>query len=232
MLLQQWILVTNMKLNDDDLKKIRESVNSAEKTTSGEIATAIIKESSDYAFYELGFSLIVGALYFICIMLFSGSVESWFKSLFWEYQSTYFSIFTGFSIFAVIGITYVLSNIPAVDRLIIPKKIQNKKVQNRAVRHFIESETCYTQDRTGILIFISIMERKVILLADKGINEKIPQDKWDKIVSDLVIGIKDNNIVGSITDSVKTCGDILTKEFPIKQGDINELSDDIQVLKE
>ncbi len=221
-----------MKLSDDDLKKISESVNSAEKTTSGEIATAIIKESSDYAFYELAFSLIIGGLYFIGLMLFSGSAQSWLKSLFWDYNPIYFSIFTGFSIFTVIGITYVLSNIPAIDRLIIPKKVMQKKVHNRAVRHFIESGTCYTQDRTGILIFISQMERKVILLADRGINEKIPQDKWDKIVSDLVDGIKDNNIVNSITTSVKTCGEILTTQFPIKEGDINELSDDIQVLKE
>lgn len=232
MWLQQWILVADMKLSDEELKRISESVNSAEKTTSGEIATAIIKESSDYAFYELAFSLIIGGLYFIGIMLFSGSVESWLKSLFWDYNPIYLSIFTGFSIFIVIGISYVLSNIPVIDRFIIPKKVMQKKVHNRAVRHFIESGTCYTQDRTGILIFISQMERKVVLLADKGINERIPQSRWDKIVSDLVDGIKRENIVDSITNSVKACGEILRVEFPIKEGDINELSDDIQVLKE
>ncbi|QEN03697.1 TPM domain-containing protein [Thiospirochaeta perfilievii] len=221
-----------MKLSEDDLKSIKNSVTQAEKGTSGEISTAIIEESSDYAFYELAFSIVVGAIYFVMFLLFSSRVEAWFSRFFWDYKNIYFTIFTGFSIFFVIGITYIISNIPAVDRLIIPKSVITKSVYNRALRHFIESETCYTKDRTGVLIFISIMERRVILLADKGINEKIDQSRWSGIVDSLISGIKVKSYTSSITGAVKDIGDILSKEFPIKSDDINELSDDIQVLKE
>lgn len=221
-----------MKLSQNDLDRINKAVKDAESTTSGEIATAIIKESSDYAFYELAFSVVVGALYFVGIIFGSTGIEQWLKSMFWNYNPIYLLMFTGFSLFGVIGITYLITNIPAIDRLIIPKKIMNIKVNNRAVRHFIESGTCYTKDRTGILIFISKMERKVVLLADKGINDKISQDKWDDIVKNIVQGIKDDKVVDSISKGIKDCGIILTKEFPIEKDDVNELSDDIQVLEE
>ncbi len=221
-----------MKLSDKDLEKINNSVKEAEKSTSGEITTAMIKESSDYAYYELAFSVLVGGIYFVIILLLSSNIEQWFKSLFWNYNPSYLLIFTGFSLFSIIGLTYLITNIPAIDRLIIPKKVMEQKVHNRAVRHFIEAGTCYTKDRTGILIFISEMERKVLLLADKGINDKIGQESWDSIVTDIVKGIKDDNVVDAISTSIKRCGEILSKEFPIAEDDKNELSDDIQILKE
>ncbi|MGL1893572.1 MAG: TPM domain-containing protein [Spirochaetaceae bacterium] len=220
-----------MKFTEKELEGINNAVKKAESTTSGEIATAIIKESSDYAFYELAFSVLVGAIYFIVIVLGSTGVESWLKSMFWNYDPAYLLMFTGLSLFLVIGITYVITNIPVVDRLIIPKKVIETKVYNRAIRHFLESGTCYTKDRTGILIFISEMERKVILLADKGINDKIHQESWDGIVKGITTGIKNKNINKSIIQAVDECGKILTKEFPIEPDDINELSDDIQVLE-
>lgn len=221
-----------MKLTKDDTDRISTAVKIAEGKTSGEIATAIIKESSDYAFYELGFSLIMGAVYFLLITIFSGSITESLSSMFWNYDSSYLLIFTGFSLFAVIGITYLLSNIPVIDRLIIPKKVMEKRVYNRALRHFIESGTCYTKDRTGILIFISELEKKVVLLADKGISDKIPQERWDGIVAEIILGIKGNMVVDSVVSAIIECGNILVDKFPIEEDDENELSDEIQVLKE
>ncbi len=221
-----------MKFSQEDLKRINSSVKIAESKTSGEIATAIIKESSDYAFYELGFALIVGGIYFLIITIFSSSISSFIQSLFWDYHTEYLLIFTGSSLFLVVGLAYLVANIPAIDRLIIPKSVIEKRTYARALTHFIESETCYTKDRTGILIFISELERKVILIADKGISQKIPQVRWDGIVEEIILGIKENMIVDAISSAVIECGNILTEHFPIAIDDENELSDDIQILQE
>ncbi|MBN2618931.1 MAG: TPM domain-containing protein [Spirochaetales bacterium] len=221
-----------MKFTEEDFKRINNAVKIAESKTSGEIATAIIKESSDYAFYELFFSLIVGGIYFIVLTIFSGRIEGFISSLFWGTTGFHFMIFTGVSLFLVIGLSYLIANLPGVDRLIIPKKIMEQRVNNRALRYFIESGTCYTKDRTGVLIFISELERKVILLADKGINDKIPQERWDGIVAEIILGIKGKMVVDSIVSAVIECGNILTDHFPIQSDDVNELSDDIRILKE
>jgi len=219
------------KLSDSDIKKISFAVKNAESKTSGEIATAIIKESYDYAIYELMFAVICGLIYFVIMMFFVGSIEQYLEGRFWDYTVHYLVMFYGFSTFIIITIFYFIANISSIDRLIVPNKIRNAKVKERATRYFMESGVYNTKDRTGILIFISIMERRVELLADSGINEKIPKQKWQKIVDNIIKGIKKRDITYHLTDSINECGELLKSHFPIQTDDKNELSDDIEILE-
>ena len=215
----------------DDLKKISSAVKEAESKTSGEIATAIIKESYNYAVYELLFAVIIGFIYFVVMMFFVGNIENQLQSLFWDYHIGHLLIFYGFSTFLVIALFYFLGNISTIDRLIVSKKIRQQKVKERALRHFMESGVYNTKDRTGILIFISILEKRVELLADSGINEKIPPEKWQSIVDNIIKGIKKKNVTSHLIKSINKCGELLTQHFPIQPDDINELPDEIDILE-
>jgi putative membrane protein len=95
----------------------------------------------------------------------------------------------------------------------------------------MESGVYDTRDRTGILIFISALEHRVELLADKGINEKIPGEKWDSIVHHIVNGIKSGALVKHLTESISRCGELLAEHYPIQPDDVNELKDDMAVLE-
>lgn len=223
--------MSKINLKQDDLKKISSAVKEAESKTSGEIATAIIKESYNYAIYELLFAVIVGFIYFVVMMFFVGSIESWLQSLFWDYHIGHLLIFYGFSTFLIIAIFYFLGNISTIDRLIVSKKNMQQKVKERALRHFMESGVYNTKDRTGILIFISILEKRVELLADSGINEKIPPEKWQSIVDNIIEGIKKKNVTSHLIESINECGELLAQHFPIQPDDINELSDEIDILE-
>ena len=220
-----------INLKQDDLKKISSAVKEAESKTSGEIATAIIKESYNYAVYELLFAVIIGFIYFVVMMFFVGNIESRLQSLFWDCHIGHLLIFYGFSTFLVIALFYFLGNISTIDRLIVSKKIRQQKVKERALRHFMESGVYNTKDRTGILIFISILEKRVELLADSGINEKILPEKWQSIVDNIIQGIKKKNVTSHLIESINECGELLTKHFPIQPDDINELSDEIDILE-
>ena len=220
-----------LKFSKEDLKQINKAVQKAESKTSGEIATAFIKESYDYAIYELIFAVICGFLYFVIMMFFVYEVEIFIKQMFWDYSNNYLLLFYGFSTFLVISIFYFIANISMIDRLIVSKKIMKQKVKERAVRHFMESGVYNTRDRTGILIFISFLERRIELIADKGINEKIPQEKWNSIVENIIQGIKSDKVIEKLKESILECGELLEKHFPIKPDDTNELSDDVTILE-
>ena len=220
-----------MKLSKEDREKISAAVAEAESKTSGEIGTAIIAESYDYAIYELFFSVVVGFVYFLVLLFFHSSLENWLSSKFWDYNNVYLTAFYGFSTFLVITITYLFSNIPAIDRLICSKKVMQRKVHERALRHFVESGIYNTVHRTGILIFISVLEQRVELLADSGINELIPQEKWNDIVQKIVDGIKAKTATENLVEAIKICGDLLAENFPIQADDENELSNEIEVLE-
>jgi len=218
-------------LNKEDVKNIGKAVEIAEKNTSGEIATAFINESNDYAKYELFFAFIAGFIYFAVLLMFSGKIESLIQNLFWNYSSNYLVSFYGFSTFIVISIFYFIANISHIDRLIVSKKVMEKKVKKRAIRHFMESGVYKTRDRTGILIFISFLERRIELIADSGINEKIDQSKWNDIVTHIIDGIKDKKLANNLIEAIDECGKLLSKYFPIKEDDENELANEINILE-
>ncbi|HPR17302.1 MAG TPA: TPM domain-containing protein [Candidatus Cloacimonadota bacterium] len=223
--------MAKFKLNEADKKKISAAVRQAESTTSGEIVTAFVKESNDYAVYELTFSVIVSFIYFVVMLFFLRPIAVWLPSFFWDYSASYLVAFYGFSTFVVGTLVYFLANYAPIDRLIVPAKIQQKKVHERTLLHFMESGISYTRDRTGILIFISLLERRVELLADSGINEKIEPKEWQNIVDHVIKGIKTGSFTENLVVAVSDCGKLLSEHFPIQKDDTNELSNEIEELK-
>ncbi len=220
-----------IKFSKEDNEKIKKAVVQSEKNTSGEIATAITKESYDYAVYELVFAIICGFIYFFIMLFFVGAVETKLQSMFWDYSVHYLLIFYGFSTFVIITIFYFLANVAAIDRLIVPRKVMIKKVNERAVRHFMDSGVYKTKDRTGILIFISLLERRVELLADTGISAKIPEENWENIVEGIISGIRKGKIIENLSKAILECGKMLSEHFPIGPDDANELEDNIEILE-
>jgi len=223
--------MAKIRFSDADNMSISKAIGQAESKTSGEIAVAVINESYDYAIYETVFAIFGGLLYFIIMMFFVNDIQLKLQSMFWDYTVNYLLIFYGFSTFVFIAILYFLANISALDRLIVPRRIMNKKVKERALRHFMESGVYNTRDRTGILIFISLLEHRVELLADAGIAEKISREKWNDIVNDIILGIRSGQLTEHLNIAIEECGKLLKEFFPIKEDDTNELPDTVDILE-
>ena len=123
-------------------------------------------------------------------------------------------------------------NVPAIDRIIIPNRIKKAAVTNRAMRHFAESGVYETSEHSGILIFVSYMERQVRIIADTGIAKKIPQDLWNIIADDLAQGIKNGKTKEGFISAVEKCSELLAENFPAKDENPNELCDGLVILQD
>ncbi|MDC7127114.1 MAG: TPM domain-containing protein [Spirochaetales bacterium] len=224
--------MNKFKFTENEIQKINKAAAEVEAVSSGEVLTAVIKESSNYAFAELLFSVFGGFIYYLIAMVFYNNLYIFVNSLFWTPQPWHTTAFLGASTIVVIGIFYVISNIPGFDRLIVPKSVMAKYVHRRALVHFMESGAANTRDRTGILFFISLRERRVEIIADEGINSKVKPEDWKEILADLLSSIKGNQTAEGIEKAVKDCGLILEKHFPVKDDDTNELPDGIVFLED
>ncbi len=215
---------------DENLKKIQNAVVTAEKNTDGEIALAITPSCSTYGFWELLFAVCMGFITFACLIPFSSKIKTFIDSIYWDMNDYHFSFWLLLIVFVSILIFYLLANIPFFDRLITPKRVRNRAVYNKAIKTFVHSGVYKTKSNTGILLFFSIFERKIQIIADSGIASKIPQETWRNLANSLAEGFKSKNPTDTIVKAIEKCGQILAKEFPAQKENPNELPDGLVIL--
>ncbi|KXK06447.1 MAG: hypothetical protein UZ04_CHB001000450 [Chlorobi bacterium OLB4] len=98
-----------------------------------------------------------------------------------------------------------------------------------AVSEFFNLGMQNTKDRTGILIFILFDERKYEIIADEGIYEKIPEEKWRYVKEIIVNNFRNGNYCDGIIDVINEMGNMLIKEFPADGVNPDELSNEVVV---
>jgi uncharacterized membrane protein len=86
-----------------------------------------------------------------------------------------------------------------------------------------------TKDRTGILIFLLLDERKFFILADEGIHSKVEEATWAKIAEQISSHFVKKNFHQGIIHGVQAVGIVLSQFFPRKEDDTNELTNDVHV---
>jgi putative membrane protein len=102
----------------------------------------------------------------------------------------------------------------------------------RAADAFISEEVFKTRDRTGILIFLSLEEHKVLVVGDRGIDAKVDRSEWEDVVARIVRGINIGHPADGLVDAIAQCGVLLEKHgFQRRQDDTNELPNRLRVGK-
>ena len=224
-------LIKRLKLSDSSMQEITTAIQDAEKKTTGEIAVAVTAESAHYAYWELLAANILAAVVVMILLPLSDKILHFYKLFYWYNEPGWvLSAFITISCFASVAIGFYLANIPAIDRLIIPGSVKRKSVTHRAFRYFTESGIYDTAEHSGILIFVSYMERQVRIIADRGIAEKIHQDLWNLIADELAESLKKGNSKDAFINAIQKCGELLAENYPAKEENPNEFPDGLVIL--
>jgi len=86
-----------------------------------------------------------------------------------------------------------------------------------------------TKDRTGILIFLLLEDKKFFILADEGIHTKVKDGIWDTIANEMSSHFSQKKFQRGIIYGVQSVGTELAKYFPRKYDDTDELPNDVRV---
>jgi putative membrane protein len=193
---------------DAEQDRIQQAVLAAEAKTAGEIVPMIVTSSARYTEVEL-IGVVTG--------LFLGVIAEWFWSDPWG--SEYLNLWP--IVGALVG--FLIGKIPLVKRLATPKSRQVEAVHRLALASFSEHGLHYTREHTGILILVSLLEHRVEVLADRGINAKVEPDTWQEIAGILTMGLKSGKAADAFCKAIDRCGEILATHFPRAEDDKNEL---------
>lgn len=197
-------------LTDAEKENIRNAVKEVEKITSGEIVPMVVSASYSYPLSNFIGAFSIGMIIALITVLILKNDHLWL------FLSVYMA---GFIIIHEL-IKYILP----LKKLFISDKEIKAEVEEAAVNAFYKNDLYKTRDKTGVLIYISVFERKVWVLADKGINSKVDAETWSEIVSIIVSGIKEKKQGEAIVKAIGRTGQILSKHFPCKKDDTNELT--------
>ena len=98
---------------------------------------------------------------------------------------------------------------------------------DRALAVFQELKMDETELKNGVLIYLAIKDRTFVICGDQGINDVVPNDFWDCTRDIMVTQFKAGNFKQGLIDGILRAGEQLKQYFPWKEGDTNELSNEI-----
>lgn len=108
-----------------------------------------------------------------------------------------------------------------------PLLSRNKEISKLAEEEFYKLNMNATRDKTGILLFLILRDRKFYILADEGINKKVSQDTWDVVRNEIQNEFRQGHFAQGLILGIEKVGIILSEHFPVKKDDTNELSNKI-----
>ncbi|QCK15111.1 TPM domain-containing protein [Mangrovivirga cuniculi] len=209
------------KFNKEQEEKILKAIRDLENNTSGEFVPYISKKSDDYDegtwFLATVLALVIFAFTAVASYLWLIPTQITFFEL-----GLYSLILMGF------GILLAKFSIP-VRLLFVSLDKKYERVVSAAETAFLEEEIFNTDHRTGILLYISVAEKQVLIMGDSGINSQVKFEDWKEIVEIVVEGIKKKDLANSMVKAIQRSENLLKEhKFPASQSPENEISDRIR----
>lgn len=207
--------------SETDQKRIADAVREAEKKTSGEIVPYVVGQSDSYPDAWLRAGSFAGFLVLFIFAVINLGTDWWLPVGIAEVAAI---TVIAFGIGAL-----ATAFIPIVRRAFIPDSLEQQRVDERAAMAFLEEEVFSTRERTGILIFLSLFERRVRILGDSGINKLVQQEEWDGIVRLIIDAIRGGKAADGLLDAIRKCGALLERSgVEIRPDDTNELDNRVR----
>jgi putative membrane protein len=205
-------------LTPAERERVTRCVREVEKGSSGEIVPLVRSSSYHYPAATLFGALVASVLIAAAATAADAVFKPWGSlSLLdlWVFPAVFAASFL---------VAYqLLRAIPALKRLFISQAEMTEEVGEAALTAFFRHRLAETRDRTGILLFVSVYERRAVVLADKGINLKVAPETWRQVVDLVLQGIREGRAAEGLCEAITRCGELVTAQFPVRAGDKDEL---------
>jgi len=196
----------------ENLKAITHEV---ESKTIGEIVVMVVDHSDHYIEAEVFGSVLLGSLLSLILTVL------FFHSSIWSY------IPLSFLFFFPCWLLFI--KVEVLKKRFIGTRRKEEAVRLRAERAFFERGLYKTKKNTGVLFFLSLLEKKVWVLADKGIYEKMDQETLNRFANEVSSGIREGHACEALSQAIREIGGLLSQHFPITSNDTDELPNEVVV---
>jgi putative membrane protein len=199
-----------------DSERISAAITDAERSTSGEIIAVVVEQSSRYQYVPFMWAALLALVIPWPLIHFT-----WMKVQ-WIY------LIQLLAFFALLALTWH----PRARMSLVPKPILRANVHRRAAEQFLAQNLYTTAGRTGVLLFVSVAEQRVEIIADSGIDARVAKGTWQRIVDNFTAEIGAGRQVEGFVQAIDRIGAHLAEHFPRGLLNPNELPDHLIVLRD
>jgi putative membrane protein len=217
------------QLSESDHARIGAAVAAAEGHSAGEIVTILTERSDSYRDIALVWSIFAAFLALSALAIApdfylgiydritGGWVQQW-------HPREIFSLALLVASLKFLGM-WLLQYWQALKFWLIPAAVKHHRVRARAITCFKVGAERRTSGRTGILIYLSLRERRAEIVADESIAAKVSPEVWGDAMAAMLSEIRAGRMADGLIAAVERVGAVLAEHFPRDAGDVNELPD-------
>jgi len=217
------------RLTEDDRAKIAAAIAAAEANSNGEIVAVATPISDPYHDVGLHWALVPLFAVLAWAAWRPSALIWWYNFLFggWQPDPTLSQLLTLLMVFAALKFTVwllILKWMP-LRLALTPGATKHRRVRRRAVSIFKAAAERRTAGRTGILIYLSMAERRAEIIGDEAITKVTTPETWGEAMTALLVDVKDGRVADGIVAAIERVGTVLGEHFPRSAEDTNEIPD-------
>ena len=218
-----------LPISEQDRERIAAAVARAEAASDGEIVTIVAPRSDAYHDVGLHYAVLFMLLVPIGIAVVPQSWIDWAVGTFlgWGAELTRPEVMT--YLFVKLGgtflIVWLLFRWMPLRMALTPKGTKHRRGRRRAVELFNVTCAQRTKGRTGVLLYLSLLERRAEIVADEAIHSQVEPEVWGDAMAALVSEIRAGRPGEGMAQAVEKMGEVLAKCLPPQAENPNELPD-------
>ena len=201
--------------NEDFKQNLYETIEDIENHSLTEAVAVVKSHSAQYRDVSLwfGFSLMAVLYTFFMFSPFEFNV----------YVIYFVSLFS-------FPLGYLLVEFfPVLKRLLISNARLHKQSEIHARAIFQKGGIRFTEEKIGVLFYVSVFEKAVTILPDRGAETAVPEDDWNNMRESFANIFSSDNPAKAFIEELKKTKPIFAENILPVENDINELPDDLEV---
>lgn len=214
-------------LTPQDHALVTAAVTRAEASSNGEIVTIVAERSDKYHDVALHWAALATLAAMALCALVPGRLVAVLDLALggWREVPSPAELLTAMTILSALAfvLALLLLRAPRLRALLTPPATKTRRVRTRALDLFRVGAEHRTAGRTGILLYLSLAERRAEIVADAAIIAVVAPEVWEQAMGELTALVKQGRAGEGMAQAVTRMGEVLAAHFPSLPADVNEL---------
>ena len=217
------------RLSPEDHALVTAAVAKAERESDGEVVTIVAARSDAYHDVALHYALLAMLLVPGLLALVPQGWIDWAAGLALGWNAEFSRGALMLTFFVLLALVFLIVRLALISMnlrmALTPGRTKTRRVHRRAIELFRTGCELKTRGRTGVLIYLSLLEHRAEIVADKAIADQVEAEVWGEAMAALVDEVKAGRPGHGMAQAVDKVGEVLKRILPPTFDNPNELPD-------